>query len=90
MLPMYRQVVRKLGAEFTSHTGKVGKGSCKLKSVVWGADVVVFITSIKSHGALKVAKNTCRRNGKRFLPLRETGVENLERVLRANAVGNGV
>ncbi|MFP5212933.1 MAG: DUF2325 domain-containing protein [Acidobacteriota bacterium] len=85
MLPAYRGVVQQLGAELLFHDGHVRKGAYKLKSLVCGADIVVFITSVNSHGALKIVKAVCKQSGKVFLPIRETGTESLERVLRANA-----
>lgn len=82
MLPEYREVVRQLGAELIYHDGHMKSGSYKLKNVVCGADIVVFITSVNSHGALTVLKAVCRKKRKRFIALRETGCESLDRVLR--------
>lgn len=85
MLPAYRKVVRDLGAEFLFHDGGVRNGSCRLKGIVDGADIVVFITSVNSHGALGVVKTACRKRGSRFIALRETGAESLVRTLKAAA-----
>ncbi len=85
MLPAYRKVVGNLGAELLFHDGEVKNGSFKLRGVVCGADIVVFITSVNSHGALKVVKAACKKNGKRFIALRETGAESLGRMLKAAA-----
>ena len=82
MQPEYRDVVRGLGAESLFHDGEVRNGAYKLKSIVCGADIVVFITSVNSHGALGVVKAVCRKTGKRFIALRETGVESLAKTLR--------
>ena len=82
MLPAYRNVVRQLGAEFLFHDGEVRSGSYKLKSVVCGADIIVFITSVNSHAALSVVKAVCRSNGKKFIVLKETGSKSLARTLR--------
>jgi HAMP domain-containing protein len=82
MQPEYREVVRQLGAEMLFHNGEVKNGSYKLKSVVCGADIVVFITSVNSHGALNVVKAVCRKNGKKFIALKETGTESLAKTLR--------
>ncbi len=82
MLPDYRQVVKQLGAELLYHDGHIKNGSYKLKSVVCGADIVVFITSVNSHGALSVLKAVCKKKGKKFIALRETGCESLDRTLR--------
>jgi len=82
MLPDYREVVRHLGAELLYHDGHMKSGSYKLKNVVCGADIVVFITSVNSHGALSVLKAVCKKKGKKFIALRETGCESLDRTLR--------
>jgi HAMP domain-containing protein len=81
MQPEYREVVRQLGAEMLFHNGEV-KTANKLKSVVCGADIIVFITSVNSHGALNVVKAVCRKNGKKFIALKETGSESLAKTLR--------
>ncbi len=83
MMPAYRKTVSQLGAEFLSHDGKVKNGRYQLRNVVCGADIVVFITSVNSHGALDVVKDVCKRNGKKFLAPKETGPETLGRLLMA-------
>lgn len=85
MQPVYREVVRQLGAEALFHDGQVGNGSYKLKNVVCGADIVVFITSINSHSALSIVKAVCKKRGKKFIALKETGSESLEQILRAGS-----
>lgn len=84
MLPEYKRVVTQLGAEFLFHDGEVRSGF-KLKSVVCGADIVVFITSVNSHNALSVVRAVCKNRQKKFVVLRETGSESLKRTLRKYA-----
>lgn len=79
--PQYRAVVEALGAEFVFHNGHCKAGGHPLKNVVCGSDLVVFITSINSHNALKVVKSTCRKEGKQFCVMRETSPNGLERRL---------
>jgi len=83
MLPAYRRIVSQLGAEFLFHDGKVANGSDRLRHVVCGADIVVFITSVNSHAAMDVVKAVCKKNGKKFIAPKETGSETLGRLLRA-------
>lgn len=85
MQPAYRKVVQQLGAEFLFHDGEVKNGSYRLKGMVCGADIVVFITSVNSHGALNAVKAVCRKNGKKFIALRETGAESLGKTLKVAA-----
>jgi hypothetical protein len=83
MLPVYRKIVSDLGAEFVFHNGRVRNGRYRLRSLVCGADIVVFITSVNSHGALDVVKAACEKTGKQFIASKETGPETLGRLLRA-------
>lgn len=85
MLSAYRKTVHNLGAEFLFHDGEVRNGSIQLKGVVGGADIVVFITTVNSHGALNVVKAACRKKGNRFIALRETGAESLAKMLKTAA-----
>ncbi len=85
MQPAYRRVVQQLGAEFLFHDGGVRNGSTRVKSLVCGADIVVFITTINSHGALNAVKAVCKKTGKKFVALRETGAESLGKTLRVIA-----
>jgi len=85
MQPVYREVVQQLGAEPLFHDGQVGNGSYKLKNVVCGADIIVFITSVNSHSALSIVKAVCKKQGKKFIALKETGSESLEQILRAGS-----
>ena len=82
MLPEYREVVKQLGGELIYHDGHMKSGSYKLKNAVCGADIVVFITSVNSHGALAVLKTVCKKRRKRFIAMKETGCESLDKVLR--------
>ncbi len=82
MEPVYREIVNQLGAELIFHTGRINDGKNPLRNVVYQTDVVVFITSINSHNALREVKTTCKKNGKRFVVLKETGAISLEKTLR--------
>ena len=82
MQPVYRAILGELGAEPLFHDGKLGKGCHRLRSMICGADIVVFITSINSHGALQVVKGICKKSGKTFIALKETGAESLARTLK--------
>jgi len=45
------------------------------ENIVSGADIVVFITTVNSHGALDVVKAVCKKNGKKFIARRKrTGI----------------
>ncbi len=84
--PEYRCVVRELGGECLYHDGCTGNGVDRLRRVICRADVVVCITSINSHGAMKMAKSFCKRKGKRLLVTREAGASSLRETLQQMAV----
>ena len=70
----YRQVFESGGAELWFHTGQcAGSGAGNLRSLLGHVDVVVFITTINSHNALRVVKAVCRKSGKTLVAVRETG-----------------
>ncbi len=84
--PEYRCVVQELGGECLYHDGCTGSGADRLRRVIGRADVVVCITSINSHGAMKMAKTFCKRKGKRLLVTREAGACSLRKMLLHMAV----
>ena len=83
----YRQVVENLGGRFEFHCGRVKAGCQKVQGIVNRSDYVIFITSINSHAALKVTKTFCKRKCKKFIALKQRGVDSLERTLRQASQG---
>ncbi len=75
--PEYRKAVSELGAEFLFHTGRCENGTHVLKNLVCKADIVLYITSINSHGALKAVKGVCKKTGKRFCVVQNPGVSSV-------------
>jgi len=70
----YRAAFAELGAELHFHPGHcAGAGANRLRRAADHADIVVFITTINSHNALQVVKATCKKSGKAFVAMRETG-----------------
>ncbi len=84
--PEYRCMVRELGGECLYHDGCTGSGVDRLRRIISSADVVVCITTLNSHGAMKIAKSICKRRGKRFLVTRERGACSLREMLLQRAV----
>ena len=79
--PEYRKTVRDLGADFIFHNGDCSNGRHVLKNVVCKSDIVLFITSINSHEALKAVKATCKKTGKQFNVVRHPGVRSIYKAL---------
>lgn len=74
----YRKAFSSLGAELYFHPGHcAGCGSNRLRSAANSADIVIFITTVNSHNALQVVKGLCKKSGKRFIVVRETGPERI-------------
>lgn len=81
----YREVVHQMGGRLCYHCGHVKSNSKKLKNMVARADGAIFITSVNSHAAQSVVKDTCKKAGTPLLILKETGVNSLEKALRGMA-----
>jgi hypothetical protein len=79
--PHYRRVVEAMGGQFLFHNGDCQGGCHRLRTAVCQADLVIFITRVNSHSALKVVKGLCKKTGRQFMALRETSPTALEAVL---------
>lgn len=79
--PKYCKAVEKMGGECLFHTGGIRSGVQGLRNVVTKSDLVVYITVINNHGAMKVVKKHCKRCQKPFCPLRGASVGALENLL---------
>jgi hypothetical protein len=77
----YRETVEELGGHFLYHNGTFSSGSNELKQVAACADFLVFITTMNSHNALKVAKKVCKKIGTRFCATGKTGSSGLRQTL---------
>jgi len=80
--PRYRKIVEQLGGDFVFHNGDCHGGIHTLKNMVCRSDIVVFVTRINSHSALHVVKGLCKKTGKRFVAIRETGPQALADALK--------
>lgn len=83
----YREVVERLGARCRYHCGNCQQGGKALKQIIQSSDRVVFITSINSHNALRVAKGICKKEGKPLHLLRETSPAALEKIFASRTSG---
>ncbi len=79
--PEYRKTIHDLGADFIFHNGNCSNGQHILKNVVCKANIILFITSINSHGALKVVKATCKKTGKQFNVVRHPSANSVYKTL---------
>jgi len=72
----YRNAFEEHGAKLFFHPGHcAGGGAGRLRTAACNADIVIFITTVNSHNALQIVKAVCKKSGKRFVVMRETGPE---------------
>ena len=81
MEPEYRKIIRELGADFLFHNGNCSSGRHVLKNMICKADIILFITSVNSHGALRIVKATCKKTGKQFRTVRNPGANSVYKSL---------
>ena len=83
-LPALRQGAARLGATLLHHDGAPeGDGAAPLAALVARADLVAFPVDCVSHDAALAVKRHCGRLGRRFLPLRSSGVSSFLAALAA-------
>ncbi len=88
--PNYCKAIADMGGECLFHTGETRSGVKALRNVVAKSDLVIYITTINSHGAMKVVKKQCKRCQTPFCPMQGSGVKALENLLRAIEKQGGV
>jgi hypothetical protein len=75
-----------LGRAFLHHDGGIGDRAGLLESHLSTADIVFFPVDCVSHNAVAVVKRVARHLGKRYLPLRSSGLTSFVMALRREAV----
>jgi len=81
MYPFFKNIVSRCNGEFIPHDGGVENGTRQLHSALSKADIVLCPVDCVSHGACLKAKKICSDYGKRFVPLRSSGMSSLMRGL---------
>jgi hypothetical protein len=81
--PRYQSIVEQLGGEFVFHNGVCKSGVHVLRNIVCNSDIIVFITSVNSHNAMWIVRMECKKFGKKFTVLKQTGPDALKRKLLA-------
>jgi hypothetical protein len=80
-IPQLRWVVERAQGRFIHHDGGIEEALDLLAGLAHRADLVVFPVDCVSHAAVLAVKRLCRQSGKRFVPLRSTGIASLLRAL---------
>jgi len=79
----YRQVVERVGGQFSHHDGGVEDNASVLDANLAAADLVICQTGCISHNAYWRVKDFCKRTGKQCLYVESASVSSLERELQA-------
>jgi hypothetical protein len=71
-----------LGHELEFHPGHInGRGVEEIRRAVGRADLVVVLTDVNSHGAVKVARVACQKLGREMVLTKRLGTRELVRRL---------
>ena len=71
----YEEVARAHASAVEFHDGKLaGRGSESLATLVRRCDLIVIVTQINSHAAVRMAQKYCRSHGRRVLIVRRFGL----------------
>jgi hypothetical protein len=78
----YEQLARAAGCEVEFHHGHMnGRGPADLRSLVARCDVVVIITSVNSHGAVRLARQLLRKQNREPVIVQRFGICQFETML---------
>ena len=81
VVPVYRQLIERIGGRFMHHDGGEEDSAAKLDSTLAAADLVICQTGCISHDAYWRVKDHCKRTGKRCLFVDTPSRAGLERAL---------
>jgi hypothetical protein len=82
--PLYQRLAEREGHEAVLHDGHLaGRGAETLARLVDRCDVVVILTDVNSHGAVRFARERLRRSGRAPLLLRRFGLARFATLLAA-------
>jgi hypothetical protein len=80
----YEEVAKAVGCDVEFHHGHMrGRGPEALDSMVERCDLIVIVTEINSHCAVRTAQKHCRKRGRRVLIVRKFGIHSFEQAARA-------
>lgn len=88
--PQYRKAIEAMGGKCLFNAGHTKNGGREFRKVVKKSDLVVCITAINSHGAMKVVKKQCKLCRKPFCPLKGTSVSSLKNLLNDYVTQNNI
>jgi hypothetical protein len=81
----YEEVAAAVGCRVEFHDGKMaGRGTAALDALVTRCDLVVIITQINSHAAVRRAQKYCRRHKRQVLIVRRFGLHSFGSLIGAS------
>jgi Uncharacterized protein conserved in bacteria (DUF2325) len=87
-LTRYEQLAREHGSSVEFHDGKMaGRGTATLDTMVQRSDLIVIITQINSHAAVRRAQKFCRKERRPVLIVRRFGLHTFSLIVQAGAGG---
>lgn len=80
----YEEVAKAVGCDVEFHHGHMrGRGPEALDAMVERCDLIVIVTEINSHCAVRMAQKFSRKRGRRVLIARKFGIHLFEQTARA-------
>jgi hypothetical protein len=84
---LYEREAAEFGHVLEHHDGRVGgRGTTALRNAIERADLVIAITDVNSHGAMKTARTLARELGRPFVLVKTGGTAHF-RSLMASLAG---
>src|SRR3954449_3046400 len=79
----YEEVAKALGCDVEFHAGHMrGRGTETLDSLIERCDLIVIVTEINSHTAVRMAQKFSRKRGRRVIIARKFGIHTFEQTVR--------
>ena len=82
----YHELALAAGCRVEFHHGHMkGRGPDELRALVARCDIVVIVTSVNSHGAVRLARELLRKQRREALIVQRFGLRHFEQVIRQHA-----
>lgn len=87
-LTRYEELAEAHGSSVEFHDGKMaGRGTATLDTMVRRSDLIVIITQINSHAAVRRAQKFCRKERRPVLIVRRFGLHTFSLIVQAGETG---
>ncbi len=82
----YEELAAVSGCEVEFHDGHMrGRGPEELRTLIARCDLIVIITRVNSHGAVRLARTLTRKYERPSMIVRRFGLRQLDEIIRARA-----